>query len=181
MTASLSFVRKISLFLLLLLASHNVLLASSSDEAAVIYKFKDWSVYKGPEDVYFIASRAKEQSGTFSKREDPFLIISIFPDRPSSEVSVYIGYTCKSGAPVNVSVSMSNSDASNVRKFLMQSSGERAWARKNEDENIIDSFKKGAKATIFAESFKNTNSRDVYSLDGFSDAYKALTELKQKH
>lgn len=170
---------QLSVVLFAIVSVQRPTLATTQGEAMVMNKFKNWSVYKGPNNVYFIASKPEAQSGTYSKREEPLLIISDFPEKQGQEVSVYIGYTCKSGAPVRGTVEMSYSDASNKKTFTMHSSGERAWVKGNEDQEVINLFKKGARVRIQAESFKNTNSTDTYSLDGFSDAHRALSEARK--
>ncbi|MBL0725632.1 MAG: hypothetical protein JJW01_01595 [Alphaproteobacteria bacterium] len=160
------------------IASTNIVFANTQNEAVLINKYRNWSVYKGPNNIYFIASKAEHQTGTYSKRETPFLMVTDFGNN-NVEVSVYIGYTCKSGTPVSGTAYLSYTDQTNTQSFTMHSSGERAWVKGENDQDIIALFKKGAKVKIAAESYKGTNSIDTYSLNGFFDAYRTLLEARK--
>lgn len=170
-----SFARMAFSFLFFLLSLTRLSLATEGD-ATLIAKFKDWSVYKGAKDVVFIASRPIKQSGTYAKREDPYLIVSYF-EKDVIEVSVFTGYTYKAGSQVVAKIA-SAKDASKLDTFTLSPQAERAWLKGEQDKALIEKMKNGSKVVIDGESFRGTTSKDEYSLAGFTEAYNKMLSSK---
>ncbi len=85
------------------------------------------------------------------------------------EVSVDPGYTYLDGSTVEIEVDR--------RKFVLFTRGEHAWTPKEQDDqNLINTMKRGVNMTVRGTSSKNTYSLDTFSLLGFTAAYDAMTE-----
>jgi Invasion associated locus B (IalB) protein len=132
---------------------------------------RDWAVYEITDSrgrVCFIYSAPTEQSGNYSRRDPPALMVARLPGRPvNEEVSVQPGYTYRDKSSVEVKV--------DGRPFTMFTHGEHAWTRSNdEDRALINAMKAGATMTVRGTSVRNTYSLDTYSLSGFTAAYEAM-------
>lgn len=130
----------------------------------------DWTLYttelEGKKTCY-IASFPKSKTGNYSRRDEPYLLITRISDSVH-EVSTSSGYKYKKGSEVKVDV-----DGTNYNLFT---SGEVAWAYDvTEDRKIIDSMKKGNKIKIRGTSLKGTYSVDTYSLSGVTAAFSLMT------
>jgi hypothetical protein len=160
-------------FSLLFVATYSAVATSAGDDSILIERFKNWSVYKSPSGTYFMAARAAKQSGTYGKRGDPYLMVTNFGN-DGVQISVYTGYTYKVGSTVSGVVYMSSKDSGKVESFVMYSQGERAWFKNKDDAMMIEKFKLGYTVELNGESHRGTFSKDLYSLDGFSDAYRSM-------
>ena len=132
---------------------------------------KDWSVYEVTDSrgrICYAASEPKEQSGNYSRRDPPALLVARLPgDPPPEQVSVQPGYSFLKGSVVEAKVGS--------RTFRLFTDGEHAWTRTNdEDRTLIEAMKAGATITVRGTSVRNTYSLDTYSLSGFTAAVEAM-------
>ncbi|MGD9510700.1 MAG: invasion associated locus B family protein [Geminicoccaceae bacterium] len=132
---------------------------------------RDWSVYEVTDSrgrICYVASEPKEQSGNYSRRDPPALLVARLPgDPPPEQVSVQPGYAYLKGSAVEAKIGS--------RTFRMFTDGEHAWTRTNdEDRTLIEAMKAGATMTVRGTSVKNTHSLDTYSLSGFTAAVEAM-------
>ena len=159
------------LFLSVLFLAISTVSAFAND-VTNIANYKNWKVYKTQDGTLYAVSYAISKSGNYSKRDEPYLMISNFDN--AAELMVYYGYSHKKDKLSEVVVNM-NKDGSEVKKFMFQPIGNKSWLRTSkEDSELADAMKKGAKITVYGESHKSTNSIDVYALDGFADAYNTI-------
>ena len=132
----------------------------------------DWRIFSAAVEgrtLCYAASVPKEKTGNYSKREEPFLMVT---GRSASvdEVSLSSGYPYKEGSEVTVSV-----DGKSSRFFTK---GSRAWAFKTEQDNqLIASMVRGSTLTAKGTSQRGTYSLDTYSLKGFTRAHQRLKAL----
>jgi hypothetical protein len=132
---------------------------------------KDWSVYEVTDNrgrICYVASEPKEQSGNYSRRDPPALLVARLPGNPPPEqVSVQPGYSYLKGSVVEAKVG--------GQTFRLFTDGEHAWTRTNdEDRTLIEAMKAGASMTVRGTSIRNTYSLDTYSLSGFTAAVEAM-------
>ena len=132
---------------------------------------RDWSVYEVTDSrgrICYVASEPKEQSGNYSRRDPPALLVARLPgDPPPEQVSVQPGYSYLKGSVVEAKIGS--------RTFRMFTDGEHAWTRTNdEDRTLIEAMKAGATMTVRGTSVRNTYSLDTYSLGGFTAAVEAM-------
>ena len=99
---------------------------------------RDWSVYEVTDArgrICYVASEPTNQSGNYSRRDPPAVLVARLPGSPPSEqVSVQPGYAYRKGSSVEVKV--------DGREFALFTDGEHAWTRTNdEDRALIDAMK----------------------------------------
>ena len=160
--------------MLLALAAVPPISAQAQTAAAApkqISAHRDWSVYEVTDSrgrICYIASEPTAQSGNYSRRDPPAVLVARLPGTPASEeVSVQPGYAYRKNSSVDVKV--------DGRPFKMFTDGEHAWTRTNdEDRTLIAAMKGGVSMTVRGTSIRDTYSLDTYSLSGFTAAYEAM-------
>ena len=160
--------------MLLALAAVPQISAQAQTAAAApkqISAHRDWSVYEVTDSrgrICYIASEPTAQSGNYSRRDPPAVLVARLPGTPASEeVSVQPGYAYRKNSSVDVKV--------DGRPFKMFTDGEHAWTRTNdEDRTLIAAMKGGVSMTVRGTSIRDTYSLDTYSLSGFTAAYDAM-------
>ena len=137
-------------------------------------EYGDWSAYFGQEGknlVCYMASSPKKSEGKYTKRGDVYMAITHRPaDKTFDVVNFVAGYTYKKDAPITVKI------GNTVIKDLFADQ-DKAWAlTENVDKKLVAEMKRGNQLTIEGASFKGTQTKDTYSLKGFSAAYRAISE-----
>jgi hypothetical protein len=131
----------------------------------------DWSVFTEdkPQKECWGVSSPKESVNTRDgkpvqvKRSDILLFITFRPGQATGEISFTGGYPFAKDSKVNVDVG--------GQQFEMFSDGEWAWTSgPEEDAKLMAALKAGAEATLTARSGKGTQTKDTFSLKGFSAA-----------
>jgi len=135
--------------------------------------FDDWHVLSTMQDskkVCYIASIPKHEEGSYKKRSEPYLLVSLFNKR-KAEISVSSGFEYKSGSVIGIIIG--------DKKFsLKKLQGERAWAENEDiDMKIVAAMKAGNKLKARGTSTVGTYSIDSYSLKGFTKAYNKMIQL----
>ncbi len=131
----------------------------------------DWSVFveNDPKECWSV-SAPKETVNTrdgrvVAVRRSDILLFVFY--RPGSDVKGQVtftgGYPFAPGSSVNLNIS--------GNEFELFSEGEWAWpATAADDAKIITAMKRGAEATITARSARGTQTKDTFSLLGFTAA-----------
>lgn len=134
--------------------------------------YGDWNVYtikQHGKKVCYIASGPVKKTGNYSKRSDPYLLVT-HVGKAVDEVSANSGYPYKKGVEVTASI--------DSKKYQMFTKGEHSWAYDTpQDREMVGKMKAGAKMTIRGTSQKGTYSLDTYSLKGFTKAYSRMKRL----
>jgi hypothetical protein len=159
------------LFGLTAMPSQHALAQAAAAVPRQLSTHRDWSVYDVTDErgrVCFIYSAPTQQSGNYSRRDPPALMVARLPSKPASEeVSVQPGYAFLKDSSVEIKV--------DGRPFKMFTDGEHAWMRSTEeDRSLIAAMKAGAAMTVRGTSTRKTYSLDTYSLSGFTAAYEAM-------
>lgn len=133
----------------------------SSKTAWSVFAEKDpvecWGVSKPQETV-----NSKDGKPVTVKRSDILLYITYRPGQPG-EVSFTGGYSFAEGSNVDVTI--------DGTKFQMVTQGEWAWAASPDDDaKMLAAMQKGSTAVLVAHSAKGTQTKDTFSLSGFSAA-----------
>lgn len=143
----------------------------SKSETECVSAQTDWSVcvWNEPKECWGV-SKPKEtvnsrDGRTVSVRRGDILMFVTF--RPGSgakgEVSYTGGYPFADGSTVRVEIDGS--------AFELFSDGEWAWpANSTDDAALLAAMKKGASATVTARSGRGTQTKDTFSLQGFTAA-----------
>lgn len=137
----------------------------------------DWSVFveDNPKECWAVSS-PKETVNTRAGRVVAVrrgeILLFVF-NRPGSGVSGQVtftgGYPFASGSTVNLNV--------NGTEFELFTDGEWAWpATPQDDAKIVTAMKRGSSAVLTARSGRGTQTKDTFSLLGFT----AATEESEK-
>jgi hypothetical protein len=137
-----------------------------AQEVTLLEKFNDWSAYAaaGSPKVCFAVAKPKESTPKAVKRGPIYFYISRWPaDNVVDEVSVKMGYPFSEGAKTTVTVGSA--------KFELFTKDEGAFVEKPDMETkLLEAMKGGSTMKIVGKSARGTNTSDVYSLNGLSDA-----------
>ena len=139
---------------------------------SLIGEYGDWTAYyyrdnAGP--VCYMASTPKKDEGKYSKRVDIYVVVTHRPNEKSYDVvDINAGYTYKSNSETELKIG--------AKTFNLFTSGDKAWAMTAEkDKEIVAAMKRGSRMIVNGTSAKGTKTKDTYSLNGFSSAYKAIS------
>ncbi len=132
-----------------------------------------WTAYVYQEDaknVCYAQSKPIKSEGAYKSRGEVLLQVTNRPvEKASDVVSVVAGYSYQADSDATVMVGS--------RKFTFFTFAERAWARDTQtDKAVVAAMSKGASLTVQGNSSRGTPTVDTYSLQGFSAAYKAITD-----
>ena len=162
--------------LFLLVGALAAWLPAAEAEAQAIERigdFSDWSAFKYLEDgkpICFMASEPTKAEGNYSKRGQIHAMVTHRPEESRiDEVSIQAGYTYQENAPVEVQVG--------TMKMRLFTQGESAWAvDKDSDKKLVQAMIKGSTMVVQGTSARGTNTKDTYSLSGFTRAYQAISK-----
>lgn len=149
-------------------------LSSTAHAQQLDKTFSDWNVYTVTQDgskICYMASAPTKKKGTYNKRGEPYLLVT-HRSADSDEVSTSSGYPYKKDSEVSASL--------DGVLYKMFTKDELAWAYdEHQDQSMVSAMKRGMKLNIKGESQVGTTSEDLYSLKGFTSAYKRMKELCQ--
>lgn len=131
----------------------------------------DWSVFEGenPRECWSVAipdNSVITENGRVvaATRGDILLMVLYRPEANAiAQVTFNGGYTFESGSKVNINIAGAS--------FDLFTDGEWAWPENvSEDAKIVAAMKKGADATVTGKSSRGKNTKDMFSLRGFTAA-----------
>ncbi|MBF87067.1 MAG: hypothetical protein CMJ14_03595 [Pelagibacterales bacterium] len=129
-----------------------------------------WNLNDGK--VCVMMSVPLKEEGKYTRRGDVYAQVSLNENNSNSGVvSFQAGYTYKIKSEINVIIDKNN-------KMLLQPVGRVAWTvSEEEDSKLIKFMKLGNEMIVRGISSRGTNTKDTYSLKGFSAAYKAIKKV----
>lgn len=144
----------------------------------ILGEYGDWTAYyykDGKGSICYMASAPKKDEGKYNKRGNIYAVVTHRPaDKSFDVVNFNAGYTFKSGAPFTVKIGKNT-----ITNFF--TNGDKAWTINDEaDKKMIALMKNGERMIVSGKSSKGTDTKDTYSLKGFTSAYKAIS-AKCKH
>jgi len=134
---------------------------------------RDWdalALEEGQRKTCYIVSRPKSQEGNFTRRDQPYLMVTHRPAEKSLDVvSILAGYTFQSGSEVTIQIGN--------QTFRLFTDNDSAWARDdNTDRQLVQAMRAGQTAVVRGTSSRGTKTTDTYSLAGFSASYQAINQ-----
>lgn len=157
---------------LALLLAIGLATTASAQEPQVIGTFRDWKAYvyqSGSQKVCYMASSPKKAEGNYSSRGKIWMLVTRRSPGPKDVVSVITGYNYKADSGVRVAVG--------TREFSLFTQGDTAWTRQaSDDAAMVAAMKAGVDMVVFGTSERGTDTRDTYSLLGFTAAYDAISQ-----
>ena len=148
----------------------------AQESTNVVATMTDWSVFteESPKECWGV-SKPKETVNSRDgqpvqvRRGDILLFVTFRPGKVG-EISFTGGYPFAAGSTVKVEV--------DGNSFDLFSDGEWAWPGAAEDDAaLLAALKKGSTAVISAKSGKGTQTKDTFSLRGFT---AAMTEAEKR-
>lgn len=134
--------------------------------------YGDWKVFthkEGVKDMCYIASTPTKKAGNYSKRGEPFVLVTHRSAR-IDELSVSSGFPYKKDSEASVKL--------DKKEFKLFTQNDRGWAYDEKDDlAIVDRMAKGKLMVVKGTSPKGTYAEDHYSLNGFTKARRAMKDL----
>lgn len=147
--------------------------ANATSAPTTLGEYNDWIAYSYKDangQVCYMASTPKKDEGKYTKRGDIYVVITHRPKEKSYGVVNFVaGYDYKPGAPVTVKIGKKTIDK-------LFTDGDKAWAISDDvDKDLVETMKKGERMIVTGSSSRGTETKDTYSLSGFTAAYKAIS------
>ena len=157
--------------------------ASKPDPAAVagggeptlLGQFGIWGAYSampnGKRLCFALAKPSSSKSNPPNRPRDPtYAFISTRPgEKVANEVSIMIGYVVKPGSDPTLDVGGAS--------YAMYAQGDGLWIKNAaEEERMVDAMRKAADVTVKGVSAKGTETIDVFSLKGLSQALDRVAQ-----
>ena len=159
---------------LLLAAATCVSIASPSLAAdKPLGTFNNWSAMSFTEDqniVCMMWSQPEKAEGEYKKRGEIFVFVTHRPkEMEMNKVSFEMGYTFKESSEVRVTI--------DGKAYTLYTDGSTAWSQDAKDDGrMVKAMRAGRKMTMEGTSSRGTETRDTYSLSGFTAAHNAINK-----
>ncbi len=149
--------------------------AAGGAEPALIGQYGSWGAYmampNGRKVCFALAKPASSKTNPPNCPRDPaYAFVSTRPaEKVVNEVSIMIGYALKPGSESSLEVGGS--------AYAMYTQGDGLWIKNAaEEEQMVSAMRKSAEATVKGISAKGTETTDVFSLKGLSQALDRLAQ-----
>jgi hypothetical protein len=143
--------------------------ATGGAEPTLIGQFGTWGAYtatpNGRKVCFALAKPSSSKTNPPNRPRDPaYAFVATRPaEKVFNEVSVMIGYALKPGSESTLEVGGGS--------YAMYTQGDGIWIKNAaEEERLVDAMRRSADVTIKAVSAKGTETVDVFSLKGLSQA-----------
>ena len=142
--------------------------AASAAEIDTLGRFRDWNAYRTVADgnrLCYMVGEPKKAEGKYARRGKIYAFVTHRPAaKRLDEVSFDAGYTFKTGSEIKVVIAK--------KSFTLTPRENTAWA--TDDKAMIAAMKAGTSMVVRGVSSRGTNTKDTYSLLGFTAAYNAI-------
>jgi pyruvate/2-oxoglutarate dehydrogenase complex dihydrolipoamide acyltransferase (E2) component len=149
--------------------------ATGGAEPTLIGQFGTWGAYTatpgGRKVCFALAKPSSSKTNPPNRPRDPaYAFVSTRPaERVVNEVSIMIGYALKPGSESSLEVGGS--------AYAMYTQGDGLWIKNAaEEEQMVAAMRKSAEVTVKGVSAKGTETTDVFSLKGLSQALDRLAQ-----
>ncbi|WKA28907.1 invasion associated locus B family protein [Bradyrhizobium roseum] len=149
--------------------------AAGNAEPTLIGQYGTWGAYtatpNGRKVCFALAKPSSSKTNPPNRPRDPaYAFVSTRPaERVVNEVSIMIGYALKPGSESSLEVGGS--------AYAMYTQGDGLWIKNAaEEEQMVAAMRKSAEVTVKGVSAKGTETVDVFSLKGLSQALDRLAQ-----
>jgi len=149
--------------------------ATGSAEPTLIGQFGTWGAYtatpNGRKVCFALAKPSSSKTNPPNRPRDPaYAFVSSRPaEKVVNEVSIMIGYALKPGSESSLEVGGA--------AYAMYTQGDGLWIKNAaEEEQMVSAMRKSAEVTVKGVSAKGTETTDVFSLKGLSQALDRLAQ-----
>jgi hypothetical protein len=144
-------------------------------EPTLIGQYGTWGAYSatpnGRKVCFALAKPSSSKTNPPNRPRDPaYAFVSTRPaEKVVNEVSIMIGYALKPGSESSLEVGGS--------AYAMYTQGDGLWIKNAaEEEQMVNAMRKSAEVTVKGVSAKGTETTDVFSLKGLSQALDRLAQ-----
>jgi hypothetical protein len=148
---------------------------AGGSEPTLIGQFGTWGAYSatpnGKKVCFVLAKPSSSKTNPPNRPRDPaYAFISTRPaEKVANEVSIMIGYVLKPGSESTIEVGGA--------AYAMYTQGDGLWIKNAaEEERMVDAMRKAADVTVKGVSSKGTETVDVFSLKGLSQALDRVAQ-----
>ena len=150
--------------------------SAEKNTAEVLGTYGDWKAFYWNLDedkVCSILSYPKKEEGKYTRRGKVVVRVTQRVENSSAGVvSFQVGYSIKEGSDIKIKI---DGKPFGVFNFLQD---QIAWTSDPEvDGRLIKAMQRGTTMIIKGVSSRGTNTKDTYSLRGFTAAYKAISKV----
>ena len=149
--------------------------AVSGTEPTLMGQFGTWGAYSatpnGKKVCFALAKPSSSKTNPPNRPRDPaYAFISTRPaEKVVNEVSIMIGYALKPGSESTLEVGGAS--------YAMYTQGDGLWIKNAaEEERMVEAMRKAADVTVRGISAKGTETTDVFSLKGLSQALDKVAQ-----
>jgi len=149
--------------------------AAGGAEPTLIGQYGTWGAYTatpaGRKVCFALAKPSSSKTNPPNRPRDPaYAFVSTRPaEKVVNEVSIMIGYALKPGSESSLEVGGSS--------YAMYTQGDGLWIKNAaEEEQMVAAMRKSAEVTVRGLSAKGTETTDVFSLKGLSQALDRLAQ-----
>src|SRR6476660_5408194 len=149
--------------------------AAGGAEPTLIGQFGTWGAYTatpaGRKVCFALAKPSSSKTNPPNRPRDPaYAFVSTRPaEKVVNEVSIMIGYALKPGSESLLEVGGSS--------YAMYTQGDGLWIKNAaEEDRMVDAMRKSSDVTVKGVSAKGTETTDVFSLKGLSQALDRLAQ-----
>jgi hypothetical protein len=149
--------------------------AAGGAEPTLIGQYGTWGAYtatpNGRKVCFALAKPSSSKTNPPNRPRDPaYAFVSTRPaEKVVNEVSIMIGYALKPGSESSLEVGGS--------AYAMYTQGDGLWIKNAaEEEQMVSAMRKSAEATVKGLSAKGTETTDVFSLKGLSQALDRVAQ-----
>jgi hypothetical protein len=149
--------------------------AAGGAEPTLIGQYGTWGAYtatpNGKKVCFALAKPSSSKTNPPNRPRDPaYAFVSTRPaEKVFNEVSIMIGYALKPGSESSLEVGGAS--------YAMYTQGDGLWIKNAaEEEQMVNAMRKSAEVTVKGVSAKGTETTDVFSLKGLSQALDRLAQ-----
>ena len=149
--------------------------AAGGAEPTLIGQYGTWGAYtatpNGRKVCFALAKPSSSKTNPPNRPRDPaYAFVSTRPaERVFNEVSIMIGYALKPGSESSLEVGGA--------AYAMYTQGDGLWIKNAaEEEQMVSAMRKSAEVVVKGVSAKGTDTVDVFSLKGLSQALDRLAQ-----
>lgn len=152
--------------------------AKAAEQPKMIGEYGDWVAWTYNDRgniICYMSSTPKKDEGKYTKRGDIYTVVTHRPSEKSfDEVSFVAGYTFNTKAPLVIKIGNQTFNSTFTE-------GDKGWMRTGDgDKKIVAAMKRGERMIVDGQSSRGTNTKDTYSLKGFTTAYQAISAKCKK-
>jgi hypothetical protein len=149
--------------------------AVGGSEPTLVGQFGTWGAYtatpNGKKVCFALAKPSSSKTNPPNRPRDPaYAFVSTRPsEKVMNEVSIMIGYALRPGSESTLEVGGAS--------YVMYSQGDGLWIKNPaEEERMVEAMRKAADVTVKGVSAKGTETIDVFSLKGLSQALDRVAQ-----